>query len=787
MRRMLRLALLPLLLLCGLVSGLSASEQTVGTGDPLQVSVDDQLNVTTYRTETDTGNTQPTLDKQYYSTYDTFLLLTDASTSTASIYSGYGDSFVPESNTSSSSSIIGDDNNRVRAFPVGTSWTIQTVVSCATAVQVTHTLTYLSGTPQIQHTWVITNQGSSTYTGCALRYGGDTYFHDADEAVGFYDNSSGLLYCTSPDYTGFMGMQAGSGTPATGWYEDGYSEVWDALDSTSLGLPDTVNANYIDNGMGLEWDIGTLAPQASVTITCTELWDNAAAVSVTPPNPPQVVAGQPTPLTFTITNNESTSDTFALSANATTGITIDSIVPAGPIALGSGASTQVVVTVTASVDAVASGGSVNLQATSTSTPSDVNSATVILQLPPALVVGPGSLSIAPNGEQDITFSVTNLESDSDVFSVTVNSSSGLTVGAITSPQQYYSGFRRPRTLTQTDGPLISLAGNQATTVTVSVTAGAIFGSTDELQLVVASYYNLPTAPSGMASVAITITQPSSGVTASVPTVGLPVSTRGQSLFLPISPATPEGVANVLSVLAGAGQDAVAYAWDAQGQRYVQLPAQPPGGVQPTTGLFVASLVGLSFDVSGSVAEPPVAIPLQPGWNLIGIPPIDNGNQGGITTFTVPTSAGQSSNIALLDGSGNLITDIPTYVSTLGTVNSVDLTTAEPYLYNGSTYTQVATLTTGVAYWVKNNASTPVTLQVSLTGPALSSIRHPLDFVGSGDVGGYHDQGSPPTMPGAAAESDGSGSGCGLSSGTGLLILLTLAQWRRHRRRAERQR
>ncbi len=208
------------------------------------------------------------------------------------------------------------------------------------------------------------------------------------------------------------------------------------------------------------------------------------------------------------------------------------------------------------------------------------------------------------------------------------------------------------------------------------------------------------------------------------------------------------------------ETAQAFAWDALQQAYVQLPGQPTGGLQPSSGVFLATRHPLALDFSGTPSAAPFYLTLQPGWNFIGIPLILDG------TGTLVTSHDFPADFTLYDQNNVQISDILTFTNDLGTVGSGTLASANPYFYDGSAYTQVATLSVSSGYWIKNNTSAALTLMRNQTGTltTLSRLgRSPAAGSLSASAAGTQsgvliDRGSPPPPPGSAQAGDGGGAG-----------------------------
>jgi hypothetical protein len=200
----------------------------------------------------------------------------------------------------------------------------------------------------------------------------------------------------------------------------------------------------------------------------------------------------------------------------------------------------------------------------------------------------------------------------------------------------------------------------------------------------------------------------------------------------------------------AGRDpssARAFAFDALLQRYVEYPDEPTGGLVPSSGVFIASRddLGLSFD--GTPAPIPYRIVLQPGWNFVGLPPLDDGG-------VIRRGSGWTSHFTLYDEGGDERTG-----------ESGDLIGDWAWWWDGAAYRQETTLLAGVGYWISNSATAPLVLHRT-TGGGLGSARA-FALVGRGTP-------PPPPADGAAppaASSSGGSGGCGLGSGLGVILML----------------
>ena len=264
------------------------------------------------------------------------------------------------------------------------------------------------------------------------------------------------------------------------------------------------------------------------------------------------------------------------------------------------------------------------------------------------------------------------------------------------------------------------------------------------------------------------------VVAPIPSPTLPLSLAPTTIYTPLCPATTQGLANLLSVIgAVTPTDVAAYAWDSSAQAYAKIPAQPGGGLTSTHAVFVASRVALAFNFSGTASPMYSEILLRPGWNFIGVPPIDDGGGGAalivhdLSKFILfPTGSGVSS----IDGAER--------DALMGTV---------AYFWNGAAYTQVTTMETGKGYWLRNNstgslvlvrAPAPATGVARATGGGAQTglvryLNTVTGVVASRAIARSSYSGNPPPPP-SSSSAAATGSACGSGSGIAAFGLLLLA-------------
>ncbi len=250
------------------------------------------------------------------------------------------------------------------------------------------------------------------------------------------------------------------------------------------------------------------------------------------------------------------------------------------------------------------------------------------------------------------------------------------------------------------------------------------------------------------------------------TVATPVvatSPGGGTVYGALCPGTWNGLAQVQAFLSGKSDaQARGFVWDALAQNFVQVPAQAPsGGWQPFQGVFLATRQPASFDFNGSMATLDYELVLKPGWNFVGLPPLDDNGVELVSHAWV--------DLRLEDTSGNLLS---------GAQRS-GLIDVGPWLWDGTSYSQVAVMQTGSGYWIENASSPGVDLvlrrlssaEIAGTAPILGAAHGA--GLGSGTAAatiGYHAHGSPPMPPGSgSSQHESSAHGCGLGSGIGALL------------------
>ncbi len=639
--------------------------------DPLRVQSDEFMSMQVFR------NQSGTYVRQYYSTYQTYLRLGVGPVVDRTVYvsSSYGSApynYTPVTHSSPNAS------------------TIQTTVTTANNVSIQHTVTYSAGDEIYRHQWVVTNNGTTTYSGVALRYGGDTYFGGSDSGPGYYDSNLGMVFSRSAVATGLAGIFGAPASPATGWFADYYGTVVSAL-AAPADLPNTANGAVTDNGMGLEWRHPTdLAPGQSFTITAYEKWTESGTIQVLAPAPLAAVAGQALNIAFTVTNLQTTSDVVELAATAPSG------------------------------------------------------------WQPSVI---SSLQIAANSSVAVTVGVTIPSDAGGVGQVTLTLSK-----------------RDPQ-------PPNAVLFTNSDSVNVTVSGDAPFSVTS-------------------------------------PVVQL--STAERTIYTAVSPSTTEGADSLLAALAGRSTSTTrAFAWNSLNGRYVEIPTEisllPYGALERETGIFIATRVPLSYNLSGTPVDAtytPYQLPIPPGadvagvptgWTFAGIPPIKIDSTTVVSDFAWPTDTVTPTAQALpptalvIMANGEPASDVD-IIQLMGDPLTSTVDSSRPWWWDNElgAYRQVSQLRSGEAYWFKNNSTTvDVTIQLSTAQQQQQffSAASATDKPGASKFKAITNRGAPPTLPGATSGSGNGGSGgsagsgasskatsgggCGAGSGLGLLSIMFL--------------
>jgi hypothetical protein len=217
----------------------------------------------------------------------------------------------------------------------------------------------------------------------------------------------------------------------------------------------------------------------------------------------------------------------------------------------------------------------------------------------------------------------------------------------------------------------------------------------------------PTDSSARASVSFSVTVISSSVQpVSGPSV--PVSTPGAVTYASIHPGSSANLSSLSAALALSGrQRARGFWWSPGSGAYGELPASPADPI--SAGIFVASLDPLTITYNAPVQAAPYAIVLPANsWSFIGIPPIQ------LNAFSSPVTSHAWDDFRLETTAGAPLDESAVLTVLAGTSNLADI---EPWSYDGTAYSRVATLNTGTAYWVRNRSGTAYRLVRANSGDA----------------------------------------------------------------------
>jgi hypothetical protein len=383
--------------------------------------------------------------------------------------------------------------------------------------------------------------------------------------------------------------------------------------------------------------------------------------------------------------------------------------------------------------------------------------------------GPVTLSVLPGVAQD-SVGTANLASPpaTVIYHATIPTPSltfGATVPVSVPTFTLFVTFNEPVTGFTASGLVFS--GAPVTTVFNALSSTAYQVQVTPTVPVTASV--IATVPAGIcqdsfgnANPAVTITIPmqSSNASTSIATPVIVQSPSNATIFNSLCPGTLNGLDQLQAFLNSAGvSQARGFVWDSSVQAFVTVPAQvPTGGWQPYQGVFLASRVPTNFNFNGYMTTFDFTLTLAPGWNFIGIPPLDNGEGGLITSDW-------NYDLQLEDTSGAIIGN---------RANIIDVG-AWAWNASSSTYSQTTTLLSGIGYWINNASSPAVNLVLRRLSPAeeedysLGAARASHTVKATTTIG-YHAQSStPPSPPSGSSDQSSSSQGCGLGSGVGVLV------------------
>jgi hypothetical protein len=283
---------------------------------------------------------------------------------------------------------------------------------------------------------------------------------------------------------------------------------------------------------------------------------------------------------------------------------------------------------------------------------------------------------------------------------------------------------------------------------------------------------------------------------------VPVSTPGNPIYAAIAPGSTTGFSSVMGALAPHGPDvARAWWWSTANAAFYDASTSPVSSTkQPSTALFLASTVALSYSFDAKPYPMPFAIDLPPahaqatgpgtdGWTFFGVPALWDG--------TVTHTSHDLSDFCLETADGVRVGSIDTILTALAP--NGDMTVQEPWLYDpsqpvDSRYLPAPTLESGSGYWIRNRSTTAYRLvrvnsastDLRITGTygiytAPLPAARPAAMLAAASAADL-----PPAPPSgsttAAPTSSGSSGGCGAGNLAGLLLAgLTLLGLRSRRR------
>ncbi len=245
-----------------------------------------------------------------------------------------------------------------------------------------------------------------------------------------------------------------------------------------------------------------------------------------------------------------------------------------------------------------------------------------------------------------------------------------------------------------------------------------------------------------------------------------VSTGDRTIFTAVSPGTPQGLERLRDIFTGTEPTVRrGFLWDAEALAFVEAPLMPIGGALPVLGWFVASRTALALDFAGTPVPAPATLALRPGWNFIGIPPVQE-------VEIVHTSH-------LLDSPGG---DDFTVVSATGAelagTDRSDAIGSGAWWWDGAAYRKVTRLTSGGGYWIRNRLPGVVflTRQAGVDRSQYTPTAVVEAVARQARAG--EDTPPPPPASGKAAADVAAGEGggaCGTGAGLmGLLVTATMA-------------
>lgn len=130
---------------------------------------------------------------------------------------------------------------------------------------VVQTAAYVNGNNYFQLDWRLTNNGGGQ-TYLKFYHAADIYFANDDYGIGYYNAGTGSVGGFNQARDWFMIF-----TPlirASHYKEAGFGTIWNDI-SAAADFNDTIDATYLDNGAGLQWNV---CLEGGQTTSISDLW-----------------------------------------------------------------------------------------------------------------------------------------------------------------------------------------------------------------------------------------------------------------------------------------------------------------------------------------------------------------------------------------------------------------------------------------------------------------------------------------------------------------------------------
>ncbi len=629
----------------------------------------------------------------------------------------------------------------------------------------------------IERRWTARNTGGNQFSAARLLFGGDTRYAGSDLGRGVFDPTLGMVYlvAANPANGGIRGLYPHPSTPSSGYQEGAPASITTAL-TLGTALPSTFNGKVHDTAFAMSWDVRNFFPGNQWTIVAYERFNQPGLIQVLPPATVQAAPGWNVDVPYRVINFSSVS-----SADLVVGLDSRQGWPATLVDTSLAVDPLSIATATAAIRMPAARG---LERAEALTVQVFSGDTRLAAETAAVFCGGDPYDTNPGNLQEIQ---------------------GLPGGpvAMGDPIVLTLHFTDPLSLALGD---LVVGLSDGTSITIASftdrleVAGSATAATGGTGLTVTSVSLVPSLPRFPARLTDRI---GNLITPSVP-FALPAPPAEADIVIPLELTQGDNAAfNLVAVSSGRGRnllrgeagriageilgnprlnrgdDPVArflrlFRFDAGTQTYSEpLPDIVPaytGGQALDGAAWVVTRVPLFLNHRVPATQREQHIPLAPGWNLVGVGPLDN--------FTsTPSTAYDWFNEVQLEIATSLtaadwtIADAATRQAVFAPISSVDPLDQRPYRFTGGSYTRADVLTCGIGYWVRNNATAQAfRLRVI---PASLSIPTPKAAT-TVSTGHYHgplrDPGAvpqPPTISSVGSADDGGG-GCG---GGGLAVIV----------------